>query len=296
MTISQKNSIINMKLNYNLTNDYLFKLIFSNEEYLKYLLQVFFNYETVNIKYLNRELLKYNFNEKAGIVDLLIDADGEIIHLELQNLNRYNLEDRIEFYSSKLIGSYALEKGNDYKQLKPVRTFIIINYPYKLKTIKNIVKLKVLSTNYIFNNKKEYKILNLYEIDKNKLDSYNELYKLFKINDFDILDRKIKEKLPRQILEDMKKFNLNKEDRKNMEDIVELMRNEKEDYGAAYECGVMDGEVRGQKRGEKLGKKQGISEGIVKVAKSMVDENIDINIISKVTGLSIKEVSKLRVN
>ena len=108
MTISQKSSIINNKLNYNLTNDYLFKLIFSNEEYLKYLLKVFFNYETIKIKYLNRELLKYNFNEKAGIVDLLIDADGEIIHLELQNLNRYNLEDRIEFYSSKLIGSYAL--------------------------------------------------------------------------------------------------------------------------------------------------------------------------------------------
>ena len=37
-------------------------------------------------------------------------------------------------------------------------------------------------------------------------------------------------------------------------------------------------------------------EGIVKVAKSMVDENIDINIISKVTGLSIKEVSKLKIN
>ena len=283
-----------MKLNYNLTNDFLFKLIFSNEEYLKYLLQVFFNYETVNIKYLNRELLKYNFNEKAGIVDLLIDADGEIIHLELQNLNRYNLEDRIEFYSSKLIGSYALEKGNDYKQLKPVRTFIIINYPYKLKAIKNIVKLKVLSTNYIFNNKKEYKILNLYEIDKNKLDNYNELYKLFKINDFGILDRKIKEKLPRQILEDMKKFNLNKEDRKNMEDIVELMRNEKEDYGAAYECGVMDGEKIGEKRGEKRGKKIGISEGIVKVAKSMVNENIDINIISKVTGLTKDQLISLR--
>ena len=42
-----------MKLNYNLTNDYLFKLIFSNEEYLKYLLKVFFNYETIKIKYLN---------------------------------------------------------------------------------------------------------------------------------------------------------------------------------------------------------------------------------------------------
>ena len=294
MTINQKNSIINMKLNYNLTNDYLFKLIFSNTEYLKYLLKVFFNYEAVDIKYLNRELLKYNFNEKAGIVDLLITADGEIIHLELQNLNRYNLEDRIEFYSSKLIGSYALEKGDDYKQLKRVRTFIIINYPYKLKTINNIVKLKVLNTNYIFNNKKEYKLLNLYEIDKDKLDNYSELYKLFKINDFSILDREIKEKLPKQILEDMKKFNLNKEDRKNMEDIVELMRNEKEDYGAAYECGVMDGEVRGQKRGKKQGIIEGIKKRNTEIAKSMIDENIDINIISKVTGLTKDQLISLR--
>ena len=83
-----------------------------------------------------------------------------------------------------------------------------------------------------------------------------------------------------------------------MEDIVELMRNEKEDYGAAYECGVMDGEVRGQKRGEKLGKKQGISEGIKKrnteIAKSMIDENIDINIISKVTGLTKDQLISLR--
>ncbi len=75
-----------------------------------------------------------------------------------------------------------------------------------------------------------------------------------------------------------------------MEDIVELMRNEKEDYGAAYECGVLDGERRGEKRGKKLG----ISEGIAKVAKSMVNENIDINIISKVTGLTKDQLVSLR--
>ena len=84
----------------------------------------------------------------------------------------------------------------------------------------------------------------------------------------------------------MKKFNLNKEDRKIMEDIVELMRNEKEDYGAAYECGVLDGERRGEKRG--------INKGITKVAKSMVNENIDINIISKVTGLTKDQLVSLR--
>ena len=75
-----------------------------------------------------------------------------------------------------------------------------------------------------------------------------------------------------------------------MEDIVELMRNEKEDYGTAYECGVLDGERRGEKRGKNIG----ISEGIAKVAKSMVNENIDINRISKVTGLTKDQLISLR--
>ena len=79
-----------------------------------------------------------------------------------------------------------------------------------------------------------------------------------------------------------------------MEDIVELMRNEKEDYGAAYECGVMDGEkrgeARGEKRGEKRGRKLGISERNTEIAKSMYYENIDINTIARVTNLSINEL------
>ena len=84
----------------------------------------------------------------------------------------------------------------------------------------------------------------------------------------------------------MRKFNLNKEDRKNMEDIVELMRNEKEDYGAAYECGVIDGEARGINKG--------IASEKLNIAKSMCQENIDINIISKVTGLTKEQLISLR--
>ncbi len=81
-----------------------------------------------------------------------------------------------------------------------------------------------------------------------------------------------------------------------MEDIVELMRNEKEDYGAAYECGVIDGEKRGEKRGEARGEKRGINKGITKVAKTMIQKKFNLDSISEITGLSIKELSKLNVN
>ena len=84
-----------------------------------------------------------------------------------------------------------------------------------------------------------------------------------------------------------------------MEDIVELMRNEKEDYGAAYECGVMDGEkrgeARGEKRGEKRGRKLGIASEKMNIAKLMLQKKFNLDSISEITGLSIKELSKLEI-
>ena len=42
------------------------------------------------------------------------------------------------------------------------------------------------------------------------------------------------------------------------------------------------------------GIKQGIEKGIINTAKNMLKENIDINIIAKVTNLSIEDIKKLK--
>ena len=68
------------------------------------------------------------------------------------------------------------------------------------------------------------------------------------------------------------------------------MRNEKEDYGATYECGVIDGEKRGEKRGKKLGINESIKKTNTEIAKSMHRENIDLSTISRVTNLGITEL------
>ncbi len=57
---------------YILDNDYLFKKIFRNQEYLKKLLLDFFDVKARKIVYLNTELIKSNKNDKVGIVDLLL--------------------------------------------------------------------------------------------------------------------------------------------------------------------------------------------------------------------------------
>ena len=42
------------------------------------------------------------------------------------------------------------------------------------------------------------------------------------------------------------------------------------------------------------GKKHGIEEGILNVAKKMLESGLDLETISKVTALSIKEIEKLK--
>ncbi|MEI0527741.1 hypothetical protein R4J00_03715, partial [Brachyspira intermedia] len=57
---------------------------------------------------------------------------------------------------------------------------------------------------------------------------------------------------------------------------------------------MLDEERRlGIEEGIKKGKEEGIKENQILTAKNMKKENIDINIISKITGLSIEEIEKL---
>ena len=62
-----------------------------------------------------------------------------------------------------------------------------------------------------------------------------------------------------------------------MEDIYEMMMNEEEDYDAAYEDGVKEGSEQKTKE----------------IVKNLLNQNIDINIISVSTGLSIQEINSL---
>ena len=64
--------------------------------------------------------------------------------------------------------------------------------------------------------------------------------------------------------------------------------------------GEKRGEVRGEKRGKKLGEVQGKKLGIasekINIAKTMIQKKFNLESISEITGLSIKELSKLSIN
>ena len=61
----------------------------------------------------------------------------------------------------------------------------------------------------------------------------------------------------------------------------------------ARDEGILLGEKRGEIRGEVRGEKRGINKRNVQIAKSMYDENIDINTISRVTNLGIDSLHRM---
>ncbi len=269
---------------YTLENDYLFKKIFSNQEYLKQLLLDLFDIKTRKIEYLNTTLIKENKNSKVGIVDLLLSVDEEIIILELQNIDRYNFEERLLFYSSAVIHNHCLKEGEDYKRLKSIKVYAIINYPLFNSETKNSVRLKV--KNKIFTKKLEYEIFDLTKFNKNnKENKYYELVNLFNTENINALDKIITSGIYKKMLEEIKRYNLDSEEYKKMEDIERLMMNETEHYDTAYEVGI--------ERGIDLGINQGVIQNKKEIAKSMLEENIDIKLISKITGLTKEQISAL---
>ena len=62
--------------------------------------------------------------------------------------------------------------------------------------------------------------------------------------------------------------------------------------------GLEEGIQKGIEKGKKEGKKEGIEEGVMQEklnnAKKMLENNLDIEIISKVTGLTEEEIEKLK--
>ena len=67
---------------------------------------------------------------------------------------------------------------------------------------------------------------------------------------------------------------------------------------ALKDLGRRDGYKEGLDEGISLGIEQGIEKGIqknkIEIIKNMLDKNLDINLITKITGLSIEKIDKIK--
>ena len=280
-------------------NDVVFQRLFNKDNqkitkaFAEAMLDEKIHHMTINE---DKELLSDTLDKKTGILDLQIDVNNtEKVDVEVQLVERSNLPERLLFYFSKL---YLKEigKGEDYRIAKRVVLIAIIDYNLKIEiedkkmeTIWQIVEKNHPKT--ILTNKFEIHILELEKVkEEYKKNKENKKAQWLLFLD-DPETKEVKEIMEKN--EDVKEAVI--EVRKLSQD--EQLQREAElrekaimDEKAIYQAGLDNG----KEEGEKLGRKKGRVETMKEVAKKLLKQNMNIENVAEITGLTIEEIEKLR--
>ena len=274
--------------------DFVFKKIFGSEKhpgvlisFLNAVLKPKNNITDVEIK--NTDIDKSYIEDKFSRLDVkAVTSKNEIINIEIQLKNEYNMIQRSLYYWSKLYEE-QLEEGDRYDKLCRTVCINILDFKYlKNDRFHNGYRLKEIETNE--------ELTDLEEIH------FIEIPKLKKINSekdiVDVLEGWV-EFLRDPESEVVSKLEMtNKEIREAKDELYRLSMDEKE--RALYfirEKSIRD-EISALANAEEKGMERGIKKGernkAIEIAKSLLDV-LDIETISIKTGLSIKEIEDIAV-
>ena len=312
-----------------LKDDFLFKKVFGEDEGIERLegfLSMYFhvpiNEIKGKVKILNGDFRKEKPFSKDQKVDVKANVElgiGELmINIEVNAEEGTTLERNI-LYASRILSNQLTKKKINYKKLKPL---IQINFDkYEInEQNKRIIKRCYIKdeTNKVISDLLEFVHINIAKchtawynktIDKEKKEDqdlirFGALLLIDNSNDFKTCMEEID--MSKEIKEDIEdtvewyaddEIMLALHDR---ESIIEDARQQAEERGhdAGFKKGHEEGHEEGRKEGRKEGIKQGIKQGLeqksIEITKNLLEQNIDINIISSSTGLSIEEIEGLK--
>ena len=123
-------------------NDYVFKRVFGhvgNEDITIDLLKSITKETITDIELDSNPITEKDlFDDKIGILDIKAKLNGNInCDIEMQVVDRKNVEKRILFYWSKMY-TKSIVQGIDYKELK--KGIVVLIVDYNLEQLKNISK------------------------------------------------------------------------------------------------------------------------------------------------------------
>ena len=280
--------------------DYVFKRIFGyigNEDITKGLISSIIQKEISNVELDNSTILEKDLLEdKVGILDIRAKIEDKInCNIEMQIVDRKNIEKRILYYWSKLY-SMNLKAGKDYENLEKVIVILITDYEIdNLKEIEKYeTKWNIREEEYqkvILTEVMEFYIIELPKYEKYKTKTKNE-----------DLNRWIKFIKEPEVVE----MGDNKEIKKAKEVLEEISKDKRERYlaelrekyildqkaieDAGYDKGLKDG----MSQGKSLGVREGLVQGRKKIAKKLLNLNMSIEQIKEITGLTEEEIQKLK--
>ena len=274
--------------------DFVFKKIFGSEEHPEILIS-FLNAvlkpkkPIVSVEIKNSDLEKEYIEDKFSRLDVkALTSNKEIINIEIQLKNEYNMIQRSLYYWSKLYEE-QLSEGDRYDKLSRTVCINILDFKYlKNDRFHNGYRLKEIETNEELTNLQE---IHFIEIPKLKrFESTEEIV--------DLLEGWV-EFLRDPESEVIRKLEMsNKEIREAKDELYRLSRNSKErELSYLREKSLRDeisALANAKEKGLKEGLKQGLFEGKLESARSFLDILDDDTIATKL-NIDVDIIKKLRI-
>ena len=233
-------------------------------------------------------------DDKLGVLDIITELDGkEKCNIEMQLIDKNNIIERMLYYWSKMY-TRQIKAGDDYNKLEKTIVILIADFNIKgLEEVEYHSTWKIIETNsvkkLILTDKFELDIIELLKIKgrENEKDQLLDWLIFLENPESERVTRKMEEN--ENLKEAVEKLDRISEDEK-MQRIIELREKAIRDEHAIYDKGLDDGIEKGIQKG----KEKGAKEEKIKIVKSMLKENMDIEIIIKITGLTKEEIEKLK--
>ena len=275
-------------------SDIVFKSIFlkeSNRDMLERLIEEAINKKVKVLEVKASELPKGSVYERGKVLDVLVDSDDGEINIEVNSYSNKYLHRRNASYIFSRYSS-AVSRAGSFKDMK---NYIQINLTYKENNdnlkMKSIYKLLEVSDyeEYIDN-------LTIYEFNLSKIkeawyngDRSHNIMALLDADDCELDTMSDGDEIMDRFKDEVKNINRGLGD-------VQFMDPDKDAemiFNTILDSEKEIAQKEGREKGLKEGREEGIKQNKVDTARKMKQENIDINTISKITNLSIKEIEKI---
>ena len=296
MTEKSKNNTKKLPL----LNDYIFKRTFTKDEdgrILKDFLEAILEEKITKVEVKNSEIPKDMLDEKLSLLDIKAEIDNKkVVDIELQVGNEHNLEDRGTLYMCKNI-STQIKEGDVYTKIKPSIAIWILNFNYyKRNSYHSIAKMRFEKTK-----EKEYIDIGYKKEDdiatKDLEMHFIELPKFIKKNPG--VEGKLEQWLWLIVGKEEKIKMAEKKNKeiKRARTLLDQISNDPKEQ-ERYENKLL-AEYRyksGIAGSRKFGKEEGKKEAKIEIAKNMINKEMDLELISEITKISIEELKKIKKN
>ena len=274
--------------------DFVFKNIFGSEKHPNILIS-FLNatlkpkdlITEVEIK--NTDLNKGYIEDKFSRLDVkATTSNNEIINIEIQLKNEYNMIKRSLYYWSKLY-SEQLNEGEDYSLLKRTICINILNFKYlKTRMFHSVYRMKEIHTNEELSDIEEIHFIEIPKLEdgsdeKDMLVAWIEFLKNPESEKVRSLEMSVDE--IREAKDELIKMSNDDTQRELYEMRAKTLRDKISALNEAERKGIKKGREEGRKEGEK--------NKSIEIAKSLIKLGLDKESIAKSTGLDLWEVEKL---